>query len=314
MKILIIGTPRQATLNIGSNGLGRHVYDYIGKFVEKGDEVTALLHPDSKLQWSSVRKLSYTDEARNVSTIKSFIKFNNFDVVMDNSHFHLLSKLYHDEKLPVMNFIHDEECDYMPSNCVVANSWQKTKYKTARVYRSGILAEKYPFVEEKEQYLSFCAKIEHRKGYDIAMKIAEKSNQKIVFAGPRVPWQPDAPDSLTNWIGEIKDHHKFCNFVGRSKCLVYPSRSEAGGLAILEAMAMGTPCLTIKGTGTSCNVEHNKTGFIADNAEHAAELVANIDSLDTNDIRKFFLENHDFNKNFEIIHQQMLEFIRGERW
>ncbi len=314
MKILIIGTPRQATLNIGSNGLGRHVYDYIGKFVEKGDEVTALLHPDSKLQWNSVRKLSFVDELSSVAYIKSFVKFNSFDIVIDNSHFHLLSKLYHDENLPVINFIHDEECDYTPPNTLIGNEHQKKKYKTGKIIKTGIIFKKYKVHLDKQDYYCFCAKMEYRKGYDIAQKVSQKMGIKTIFAGPRVPWQKEAPEQVDNWIGEISGHSKFCDFVGNAKAIFCPSRSDAGGLVLWEASALGTPVLTTSDSGAKHNVIHGKTGYIAENFDDLCEYTKKINFLDPSTVRNEAAKKWDLDINFEETYNIVSEFKQGLRW
>ena len=314
MKILIIGTPRQPTLNVGSNGLGRHVYDYIGKFVEKGDDVTVMLHPKSKLEWPSVKKLILRDETKSVPHIKAFIKFNNFDVVIDNTHFHLLSKTYHDESLPIINFIHDEECDYMPPNTLIGNSHQKKKYKNGKVVKTGIKFGKYKLYGDKKDYFCFCAKMEHRKGYDIADKVSKAKNIKTIFAGPRVPWQKDAPDKVDNWIGEISSHTEFCEFIGNAKAIFCPSRSDAGGLVLWEACALGTPVLTTSDSGAKCNVIHGKTGFIADNFEELCEFTEQVGLLKPTDIRAEGLNRWDLNKNFEETYTIVKKFKQGLRW
>ena len=74
IKLLLIGTARQPTLNVGSNGLGRHTYDFLNQFQQKKDlNITTLLHKDSKLEWSSIRQLSYNNEISELFHIKEFI-------------------------------------------------------------------------------------------------------------------------------------------------------------------------------------------------------------------------------------------------
>lgn len=311
MKLLLIGTARQPTMNVGSNGLGRHTYDFISKFKEKSHiNITTLLHKDSKLEWDDIRQLSYYDEVNDLQNIINHIEQERYDVIIDFSHYHILSNVTGDI-YPIINFIHDEECQYMPPNCMVANWWQQKKYTNARIFRTGIDITKYPLYKDKKDYYSFCGKIEPRKGYDVANYVTQLSGIKTIFAGPNVDGNAE---TLPNWVGEIKGHNLFCEHVGNSIALFYPSRSEAGGLAILEAMALGTPTLTIAGSGTQCNVEHGITGYVANSTNELLEYVKLVKDLDITKIRQVCEEKHDFNKNFEVIYDQILKFINGDRW
>lgn len=311
MKLLLIGTARQPTMNVGSNGLGRHTYDFLTKFKEKSHvNITTLLHKDSKLEWNDIRQFSYFDEIHNLQSIINHIEEEKYDVIMDFSHFHLLSKTV-DDKYPIINFIHDEECRYIPPNCMLGNEWQKKTYTTGRVFTTGINFSKYKLYEKKENYYSFCGKIEYRKGYDIAYQISKEAKIRTVFAGPDVDGRAK---ELGEWIGEISNHEKFCDFVGKSQALFYPSRADAGGMGIWEAMAMGTPTITTAQSGAQYNVINGVTGFIISDMKSAIEAVEKVKDLNPEDIRKVCENKWDFNKNFETIFKQIEDFCNGERW
>lgn len=312
MKVLLIGTSRQATLNVGSNGLGRHTYDFLNKFQSKSEvNLTTLLHRDSKLEWDNIRQLYYSNEQSDLATIRQHILDEKYDVVMDFTHFHLLSAIYQSDNLPIINFIHDEECNYSPPNCMLGNEWQKQKYTTGRIFRTGIDITKYELYENKENYYSFCGKLEHRKGYDIANDISKAAGINTIFAGPDVEGRAH---TLDNWIGEIADHKKFCDFVGKSKALFYPSRADAGGMGIWEAMAMGTPTITTSQSGAQYNVIHGVTGFVVSNRDEAIQATKDVSSLNPADIRKVCETKWDFNKNFDIMFKQIEDFCNGDRW
>lgn len=311
MKLLLIGTSRQATRNVGSNGLGRHTYEFIHKLKQKKEvSITTLLHKDSELQSDDIEQYSYESENENIKSIIDLVEQEKYDIIIDFSHFHLLS-FNIGNAYPIINFIHDEECQYMPPNCMVGNWWQQKKYTKAKIFPTGIDISKYPLYTEKKDYYSFCGKIEHRKGYDIADYVSKIAGIKTIFAGPNVD---GGASKLENWVGEITNHNQFCDHVGNSTALFYPSRNEAGGLGILEAMALGTPTLTINGSGTQCNVEHGVTGFIANTAMEMVQYTKMVKDLDFIKIRQVCEEKHDFNKNFEAIYEQIIKVINGERW
>jgi glycosyltransferase involved in cell wall biosynthesis len=312
MKVLIISTPRAPTLNVGSNGLGRHVYDFISKFVEKDCNITVIAHPESKFEWDSIIKFGFTDESKSISEIIKLIKKEKFDVVIDNTHHKALSTIVGAD-IPILNFIHDEECGYMPPNTLLGNNMQKIKYPKGRVYTTGIKFKDYPLFENKKDYFSFCGKLELRKGYDIALRAATTAQARIIFAGPDVS---GCSNTLPEWVGEISDHKLFCEFVGNSRALFYPSRSDAGGMGIWEAAALGTPTLTTTSSGAQCNVIHGKTGFIANNITELSEFCSLLDkeTLNPKEVRESAKQIWDLDTNFEKIYDLIVSLSEGERW
>lgn len=312
MKMLLIGTPRQPTLNVGSNGLGRYTHDIINQLrKQKGISITTMLHRDSSLEWDDIKILPFMHEINDMPKIKEHILQEKYDFIFDFTHWHMLNRSIENSDLPIINFILDEECNYNPPNCIIGNEWQKRRYTNSKTFVTGIDIGKYPLFLKKEDYLSFCGKIEHRKGYDIANLIGKKSRQKVIFAGPD---NDGRASELDNWIGEITNHKQFCDFVGHSKCLLYPSRSDAGGMAIWEAMALGTPTITTNKSGAQYHVADGKTGFVVQSIEQAIEAVQKVDSLDVQEIRDVCEQRWDLNKNFLVLFEQVIKFVEGERW
>jgi glycosyltransferase involved in cell wall biosynthesis len=312
MKVLFISTPRAPTLNVGSNGLGRHVYDFISKFVEKDCKLSVIAHPKSVLEWENVDLYGFNNEHASIPSIVEFINQKKFDVIIDNTHHKRLSTICGPE-YPILNFIHDEECPYMPPNTLLGNNLQKVKYPKGRVYRTGIKFKDYPLFTNKKDYFSFCGKLEKRKGFDLALEAANLAKVKIIFAGPDVS---GCGNSLPEWVGEITNHEKFCEFVGNSKALFYPSRADAGGMGIWEACALGTPVLTTTASGAQCNVIHDKTGYVAQNTTELSEYCSLIEQemLNPEEVREAARSIWDLDTNFEKIYDLVVRLSEGERW
>jgi glycosyltransferase involved in cell wall biosynthesis len=258
-----------------------------------------------------VQQFYFNDEISMVHDIRKLISMENYDVILDNSHFKMLSRNYHRDNLPIINFVHDEECPYIPPNCLLGNDHQKQRYTTGKVFKTGIIFDNYNLYENKEDYFCFAGKLEHRKGFDIALSVAEKTGINIKFAGPDVM---GVADSLPNWVGEIKDHEKFCEFVGRSQGLFYPSRADAGGMGIWEAAALGTPTITTSASGARCNVIHGKTGYIANNIEELCQSVNEVKKMNPSDVRQQAGQVWDLGSNFSKIYELFKEVAGGKRW
>tara|TARA_B100001113_G_scaffold351262_1_gene349982 strand:+ start:715 stop:1668 length:954 start_codon:yes stop_codon:yes gene_type:complete len=298
MKILMISTPYQPTVNIGSNGLGRLVYDYAHRASMEGDQVTVFCREGSILP-EGVRSHYWAHEPIDIGRVHNICRKEKYDVILDCSHLKILSNIYAYENMPVVNFMLDEECNYQPKNMLICNDHQKKRYKDYRfMIDIGIEFERYPLIEEKEDYFCFCAKIEKRKGYDIAIEVAKRTGIKLILAGPQVHWQPESAEGLPNWIGEITEHEKFCKFVGGAKAIFCPSRNDAGGLVLLEAAALGTPVITTTHSGAQHHTLDGQTGFVCDSIEDMCRAVTGIENLTPKDIRTTARKKWDLQSNF----------------
>ena len=314
MKVLIISTHVMPTETTGGNGLGRLVSNIALYLQSMGCDVSIFASRSSVVE--GIKIFEYSNPILELSDIISTISSEKHDIVLDFSHNKYLSKFHSHRDIKIINYIADEECDYTPKNSLVGNEYQLIQHPSAAVYPIGIDLNEFPLYSKKQDYLCFAGKIEKRKGYDIAISIAKESNKRLILAGAIMPWEPENIKDLSGqeWIDEIKDKKQYCDFIGNSCCLLYPSRREAGGMGILEAMAMGTPCITISGTGTSCFVEHGITGFIADTIEDAIQYCDRIKDLSPESIRDYCDKNYDMQKNFNKIHKLMKEVINGKTW
>jgi glycosyltransferase involved in cell wall biosynthesis len=55
------------------------------------------------------------------------------------------------------------------------------------------------------------------------------------------------------------------DFYARADCFVFPSEYDVWGMALVEAMASGLPCLASKSAGAAIDlIEHGKNGFLVD--------------------------------------------------
>ena len=316
MKVLIISTHRLPTNDNGGNGLGRHVYDFMYLISQKQDEIHIFCHPDSVIKIRGVTKFNYTDPKSDLDKIYFKIKQDNYDLIIDNSHCKLLSRIYHKHNLPIINFVHDTECTYQPKNILLGNKHQQIQHPSGLVVPTGILFESYDLQEEKDDYYCFVGKIEHRKAVDKVVQVQKTTGKRIIFIGG----SNSSYSNILNgqeWLGEITDRTKLNSIVSRSKGLLYLSRLDAGGLAIWEASAMGTPSFVIDGTGTKCNVIDKVSGFICKNVEEVCSLIVNesVNNLDPRTIREETEKIWNLKKNFNnFIYPLFLEVTKGKRW
>jgi glycosyltransferase involved in cell wall biosynthesis len=146
-------------------------------------------------------------------------------------------------------------------------------------------------------YLAFIGRISPEKAPDAAIRIAAKAGMRIKIAAKvdkvdreyfaeRI--EPLLAQPHVEFIGEIGDDAK-SEFLGNAAGLIFPiAWREPFGLAMIEAMACGTPVVAFRNGSVPEVVDDGVTGFIVDNEDEAAAAVLRLPSLDRARVRHVF--------------------------
>jgi glycosyltransferase involved in cell wall biosynthesis len=113
---------------------------------------------------------------------------------------------------------------------------------------------------------------------DAAKKLALHgfgSEVEIVVFGASTPLDPPKLHLKTNYVGVLHDDVTLSLLYSAADVFVAPSKQEAFGLTVLEAMACKTPTVAFNGSGISEMVIHKQTGYLAIPSD-AADLAAGI--------------------------------------
>lgn len=178
--------------------------------------------------------------------------------------------------------------------------------KTCTIY-NGINIEKYNVTKFKQFdssniIVSCIGRINPReKGQDLLLKaypivVKKYPNVKLVFAGGVSSEQQNEFLKMREFVksngfdnsiifkGLLSDIPSFLNTV--DICVV-PSRSEGFGLALVEAMAMGVPCVSSDNGGLKEIIDNEKIGLMFKNGEYHDLARVLIRVLDDYDYYKF---------------------------
>ncbi|TEU13611.1 MAG: glycosyltransferase [Anaerolineales bacterium] len=128
--------------------------------------------------------------------------------------------------------------------------------------------------------LVFVGRLRYYKGLDTllrAMPHVPEASLTIVGEGPmREEWQALSQElglaGRVTFVGEVDDAD-LPDYYQQADLFVFPSnaRSEAFGIALIEAMACGLPCIATElGTGTSWVVQDGITGLVVPPADPLA--------------------------------------------
>jgi glycosyltransferase involved in cell wall biosynthesis len=161
----------------------------------------------------------------------------------------------------------------------------------------GLSAEVCPFNPvPRGRYLAFLGRVSPEKGVERAIDIARAAGQPL-----RIAAKVDAADAAyfrrrvaprlggtVEFLGELSEAEKQA-FLGNAAGLLFPiDWPEPFGLAMIEAMACGTPVLAWRNGAVPEVLEHGVSGFIVDSLDEAVALVPRLARLDRGRVRARF--------------------------
>ncbi len=148
--------------------------------------------------------------------------------------------------------------------------------------------------EEKEDYLLCLARISPEKGQHVAIDVARAAGRRLVLAGKigeqpgeqayfDTQVKPHIDGDRVVYIDNVSGTQK-ADVLARAAALLAPLQwPEPFGLAMVEAMASGTPCIAISRGAAPELIEQGRTGLLCADAEAmvaAVEAAADIDPAD----------------------------------
>lgn len=146
---------------------------------------------------------------------------------------------------------------------------------------------KFPFEEEKDDYLMFIGRLIDRKGYRIAADVAFDLNTRLVVCG-----EGDAPPVGCDYRGLVGPEERG-KLLSKAKAVFVPTLYlEPFGNVVIEAQACGTPVITTDWGAFTETVEHGVTGFRCRTFGEFKRAVAEAEKLDRKYIRQRIIDNY----------------------
>jgi glycosyltransferase involved in cell wall biosynthesis len=171
-------------------------------------------------------------------------------------------------------------------------NWQETVYH-------GLPLELYTAREEPGKYLAFVGRISPEKGVDRAIEIAKRTGMELKIAAKvdkadrdyfEEKIEPLLDHPLVDYLGEVSDREKN-DLLGNAYAFLFPiDWPEPFGLAMIEAMACGTPVITYPCGSVPEVIDHGDTGFICSSIEEAVRAVEQVATLSRARCRQVFEE------------------------
>jgi glycosyltransferase involved in cell wall biosynthesis len=146
-------------------------------------------------------------------------------------------------------------------------------------------------------YVAFLGRISPEKRPDRAIEIAARAGIRLKIAAKvdvmdreyfHSQIEPLLAQSHVEYLGEISESEKH-EVLGNARALLFPvDWPEPFGLALIEAMSCGTPCIAWRVGSIPEVVDHGVTGFIVDSMDAAVEAVELAKLLDRRRVRARF--------------------------
>ena len=188
----------------------------------------------------------------------------------------------------------------------------------ATVY-NGIDVKTFKFNNKPKDYFAFLGRMSPEKGPVQAIKIAKATGIKLKMAAKvdtvdvdffEKEVKPLIDNKQIEFLGEITQSKK-SDFLRNAQGLIAPIQwKEPFGLFFIEAMACGTPVITLKKGATLEVIKNGKSGFISNNLSEAVKAVKNIKKIKREDCRKWVETNFTVEKmvkNYEKVYQEILK-------
>jgi len=152
----------------------------------------------------------------------------------------------------------------------------------AATVHHGIPVDDYPFRAVKEDYVVYLGRLSPHKGAHLAIDAARAAGRRIVIAGgATAPSEAEYLDREVRprlgpgveWIGEVGPPEKKRLLAGAA-CLLCPVLwHEPFGLAVIEAMACGTPVVCLRAGALPELVTDRETGVVCDSPSELAAAI-----------------------------------------
>ncbi len=185
----------------------------------------------------------------------------------------------------------------------ISNADRSTSLRYIATVYNGIDGKQFTLREDKDDYLLFFGRIHHHKGTFEAIEIARQSGKRLIIAGIiqdneyfREKIEPLLDGEQITYIGSTGPE-KRDELLGKAYALLHPINfNEPFGLSVVEAMFCGTPVIAFSRGSMPELIRHEKTGFLVNSVNEAADCVGQVASVDHSYCRQWAEQNFSMEK------------------
>jgi len=159
---------------------------------------------------------------------------------------------------------------------------------------NGTDMDLFELSEEHDDYLLFAGRIAPEKGVKEAIQVAKKTNHRLLIIGPVNhgsqayfdQYIKSELDDRILYLGRM-DQDQLVKYYQKAKAVLTPIQwEEPFGLTTVEAMACGTPVISLHRGAAPEIIIDGKTGFVVHSIGEMGEAVGKIDQIKRKDCRE----------------------------
>jgi glycosyltransferase involved in cell wall biosynthesis len=194
-----------------------------------------------------------------------------------------------------------------------------------RVIHNAVRGEDIPYGNGAEDRLIIVARMVPRKGVAEAIRIARHAGKPLLVIAPVMHNLAESPVYFRDVVAPLIDGKEVryipalsndlaLREVGRSRAFLFPLQwEEPFGLAVLEAMATGTPVITYRRGGMLELVEDGVTGFLVDNEDEMLAAIREVGKIDRQRCRERTLARFSVERMVKAYEQFYYEILADHR-
>jgi len=219
----------------------------------------------------------------------------------------------------------EHDCYYVPISDAIKKSLpRRIAPNVLDTVHNAVNLKHFPFVDRKgkKNYMITLARFSEEKGQHIAAEVCHKlgyplkmagtvatitSNRRVMleFANPLSKYHKDRdfhyyvekvlPHILKSpkisFVGNLSEQKKM-KLISEARALLFPiTWNEPFGLAVIEALACGTPVVAMNRGAMPEIIQHGVNGFLANSKEEFMAYTKRIDEIDPENCRKSVEDN-----------------------
>lgn len=202
------------------------------------------------------------------------------------------------------------------SDALMRDAPREIKPHVLQTVYNAVDVRDFPYVEQKKNYFITLARFTPEKGQHIAVRLCHKLKYRLRLAGTigDIETPRKLLLELANPMSKYRQNHEFRyysdeilsyvvrnkritysgnmaglkkkKFLSEARALLFPIQwEEPFGMAVIEALACGTPVVAMRRGAMPEIIEHGVNGFLADTEEEFAHYMQRVDEIDPADCR-----------------------------
>ncbi|MFB8281736.1 glycosyltransferase family 4 protein [Nocardia colli] len=286
-------------------------------FVARGHDVTLFATADSETSARLVAPVSSGYEETTGADAKvaealhnstAFAHAGEFDVLAN--HFDFMPLTYSRlVSTPMVTTIHGfsspkivpvyRAFDDIAHYVAISDADRHPDLRYAATIHHGIDTAQFTFRPDHGEYLLFLGRIHPDKGTHLAIEVARLTGLPLIIAGViqdeeyfRAEVEPHLAENAVTYVGPVGPQRRDELLGGARALLHLIGFAEPFGLAVVEALATGTPVIATPLGSMPEIIRDGETGFLVTDVAAAVAALAKIDQLDRrvarDDVRERF--------------------------